>query len=173
VDQIGGQHSQAVFAADGKARHRLVRAAVAAGVALLAAWLIALALGVLGGFGSLPGLPARSSQSNSTGTQVDRAPRGQPGAVQAPHQSARRPAVLSVRTATPPPESRVPDTSRATSPAPKPTSQAPVSTSAPVATPSPSTNGRRLGTTKSTTTGKPAGSPGNGAGGSGAPGRLR
>src|SRR5215211_4585187 len=58
-----GQHANAaIFAADGSARHRIVRAAIAAGVALLAAWVIALALGVLGGFGSLPSLPNLHSQ---------------------------------------------------------------------------------------------------------------
>src|SRR6266508_3325595 len=54
-------HAGAIFAAEGSSRHRLVRAAVAGGIALLAAWVIALALGVLGGFGSLPGLPSQSS----------------------------------------------------------------------------------------------------------------
>jgi hypothetical protein len=47
MDQHPGQHANAaIFAANGPARHRLLKAASAVSLALLAAWLIALALGI-------------------------------------------------------------------------------------------------------------------------------
>jgi hypothetical protein len=173
MDQIAGEHSQAaVFAAEGKARHRLVRITGAAGVALLASWLIALALGVLGGFDSLPGLPdSQSSDSNAPSSQIQPAKRSHLSPSRAPDLRERR-AVHSMRTATPPPASHIPSPSQNQNLTPKTTSEIRVSPSAPAPTMSGSNNGRRLGTTK-TTTGKPIGSPGNGPGGSGAPGQLR
>jgi hypothetical protein len=172
MDQITGAHSQAVFAADGKARHRLVRAAAATGVALLATWLIALALGVLGGFGSPPSVPGtQSSESNPASSQIQRVERSHAGPAKAPDLRERS-AEPSVRTSTPVPASHVQTPSRTQGSAPKTTSKAPVSPSAPAPTGSASNNGRGLGTAKTTTTGKPVGSPGNGPGGSGAPGQL-
>jgi hypothetical protein len=174
MHQIAGEHSQAVFAADGRARHRLVRAAVAAGVALLAAWLIALALGVLGGFGSLPSLTgSASSEPKAANSQIKRVERPSAGPAQAPDLRARRPAEDSVQTSTPTQATGLPSPGRTQNSTPKTTSKAPVSPSAPATTGSASNSGRRLGTTNPTTTGKPVGSPGNGPGGSGAPGRLR
>jgi hypothetical protein len=173
MDQITGEQSQAaIFAADGKARHRLVRAAVAAGVALLVSWLIALALGVLGGFGSLPGLPGSQPKESKAAS-------GHIKQVQPAHASrAQRPDVVRTRpapaepTSTPAPARHVPSPSRSQGSAPKANSRAPASPSTPAPHGIASSNGRALGTTK-TTTGKPLGSPGNGSGGSGAPGQLR
>jgi hypothetical protein len=174
MDQIAGEHSQAaVFAAEGKARHRLVRIAGAAGVALLASWLIALALGVLGGFDSLPGLPdSRPTGSNDAAgiepeaSHPNRAPQVQP-------QTQPRHAASSIPTSTTSPVSDLPSRTRPQSSTPETTPRVRISPSAPAApTGSATNNGRHLGTTK-TTTGKPIGSPGNGPGGSGPPGRLR
>jgi hypothetical protein len=169
MEQIAEEHSRgAIFAAEGKARHRLVRAAVAAGVALLAAWLIALALGVLGGFGSLPGLPgSQPKESSAAGQEVQRPHTGRSPA---PNLRERRVAP-SVRTSIPAPVSHVPSPSHPQGSTPKKTSQVPTAPSPSTAAGSPS-HGRGLGTTK-TTTGKPIGSPGNGPGGIGAPGQLR
>src|SRR5215204_1270643 len=70
VPHTGQQANAAIFAANGAARHRLLKAASAASLTLLAAWLIALALGAWGGFDSLPGLPSfhstRPSEASST-----------------------------------------------------------------------------------------------------------
>jgi hypothetical protein len=176
MDQIAGERSQAaIFAAEGKARHRLVRVAGATGVALLASWLIALALGVLGGFGSLPGLPgARSSESNAPSSQIQPAQRSHVSHSHAADPREGR-AVHSARTSTPPPASHVPNPGQTQNSTPKTTLKVRISPSAPAPTESNSNNGRRLGTTKTKTTppGKPLGSPGNGPGGSGAPGQLR
>jgi hypothetical protein len=177
VNQITKEPSQTIFAADGTARHRLVRAVVAAGVALLASWLIALALGVFGGFGSLPGLPeSRSNESHTAGSQVQRA---QPASVvssEAPDLNERS-AEPSVHTSSPAPASHDPIPSqsqnRTKSTNPETTSEPPVSPSAPAPTETVSDNGRHLGATKPTTTGKPAESPGNGPGGTGPPGQQR
>jgi succinate dehydrogenase hydrophobic anchor subunit len=47
MDRHPGQHANAaIFAANGPARHRLLQAASAVSLALLAAWLIALAPGI-------------------------------------------------------------------------------------------------------------------------------
>jgi hypothetical protein len=97
MDQHTGQRANAaIFAAKGVARRRLVKAAGAGSLALFVAWLIALALAVWGGLGSLPGLPS----SHSTGPSEARS-RTQPPPASAPaqsHQSAR-----AVRTAYPSP----------------------------------------------------------------------
>jgi hypothetical protein len=165
MERPGGHHGNAaVFAADGATRHHLVRAAIAAGAGLLAAWLIALALGVLGGFGSLPGLPhPPSAGSSEASSQTKSPPKPAPA-------RAQRLAPI-VRTAAPTPTPVSGDSSRPQSHSSTPKTPAtqvvqPPSTSA-VTT---STN-HGQGTTR--TTGKPVGSPGNGAGGSGAPGQLR
>jgi cytoskeletal protein RodZ len=160
MESTGSEHARgAVFAADGSARHRLVRVVIAAGVALLAAWVIALALGVLGGFDALPGLPsANPDKSASSDTKATRGTHVR-GA------GSSRPAT---RTETP---------SGSAEPSPNTAQSSPVRVAKPqrapsaTATISPTTNGRRLGTTKPT--GKPVGSPGNADGGSGAPGQLR
>jgi hypothetical protein len=173
MDQIAGEHSQAaVFAAEGKARHRLVRITGAAGVALLASWLIALALGVLGGFDSLPGLPdSPSTGSNNAGDIQPEASRPKP-VPRAQPQPQERHVASSVPTPTTAPVSDPPSRTRSQNSIPETTSKVRVSPTTPAPTVPATTNGRRLGTTK-TTTGKPIGSPGNGPGGSGAPGRLR
>src|SRR5215216_5083618 len=105
MDQHTGQHANAaIFAANGAARHRLLKAASAASLTLLAAWLIALALGVWGGFGSLPGLPSFHStgpSEASSRTQHPPAPspaQSHPQSHPQSHQSAR-----AVRTASPSP----------------------------------------------------------------------
>jgi hypothetical protein len=105
MDQQTGQHANpAIFAANGAARHRLLKAASAVSLALLAAWLIALALGVWGGFGSLPGLPSFHSTGPSEASSRTQHPPAPPPAQSHPqshrqsHQSAR-----AVRTASPSP----------------------------------------------------------------------
>src|SRR6187397_2115109 len=71
----------AIFAAEGSARQHLWRAAIVAAVALLAAWMIALALGVLGGFGSLPGLPSsHSSHDNEASSSTTHSRKAAPEA---------------------------------------------------------------------------------------------
>src|SRR3954452_7029360 len=147
MDQIAGEQSRAaIFAADGKARHRLVRAAVAAGVALLGSWLIALALGVLGGFGSLPDLPGSQSKESTTAS-------GQVQQVQPSHRHTNRaqtPDVVRERpapakpTSTPAPVRHVPSPSQRQSSTPKTTSKAPASPSTPAAHGTAS-HGRALG----------------------------
>jgi hypothetical protein len=158
----------AIFAAHGSARQRVVRAAVVAGAALLAAWLIALALGVLGGFGSLPGLthPSRSASSHEAGVRAHHTTRPAPVKDQqeVPVQTVAPSAVH---------ETSSPTRSQSSTPAKTP--------SAPV-TQQPTTSATSISTTSThgqssthttQTTGKPVGSPGNASGGSGAPGQLR
>jgi hypothetical protein len=173
MEQAAGQHSDAaVFAAEGPVRNRIVRVVVAAGVALLAAWLIALGLGVLGGFDSLPALPGISSKGSNQASSDARTPQATPRPaarnVVAPKPASMPRAQTSPASASPAPASSAPTSGPKRSVTKvKPTPSPP--------TPSPSTgatHGRALGTTK-TTSGKPLGSPGNGPGGSGAPGQLR
>src|SRR5690242_5910699 len=64
MESSGQPVQTTIFAANGAARHRLVRVAIVAGFALLAAWAVALALGVMGGFGSLPMLPGANSHGS-------------------------------------------------------------------------------------------------------------
>lgn len=162
----GQQASAAIFAAEGPARGRLVRAAVAAGIALVAAWAIALALGVLGGFDALPGLPSSHPHSSSEASSPTRRAATPAAAVvhhqQAPVEQTSRPAPASGGSNGP---------STRTSP-PKPAASAPTITQAPSATGQTTASIHGQGSAP-VTTGKPAGSPGNGAGGSGAPGQLR
>jgi hypothetical protein len=174
MEQAAGQHSTAVFAADGPVRHRVVRATVVTGVALLVAWLIALGLGVLGGFDSLPALPGVPSQGpNEASSQTPAPPPTAPRSASRPASKAR-PADTGRASTSPTSPSPVSTGSQPTStPKKQPTSVSPspsTSTSAPSAG---ATHGRALGTTKTITTGKPLGSPGNGPGGSGAPGQFR
>jgi hypothetical protein len=171
MDEVTGEHSQPVFAAEGRARHRLVRAAVAAGLALLASWLIALALGVLGGFDGLPGLPGSQPKgANASGTRLEAT---HPDPIRARPSQPRAQTRLeadAVRTPAPAPVSRVPSPNRPQSPTPKTktVSQAPAAPSSP-APANPASNGRGQGITR-TTPGKPADTPGNGPGGAGGPG---
>jgi hypothetical protein len=161
-----GQHANAaIFAAQGATRQRLARAAVAAGIALVAAWLIALALGVLGGFDALPGLPSSHPKSSSEASSP------------APHPAA--PAVEVLRRSAPAAQRSEPaPASRGSSGSGASTSQPKPAASAPTVTRAPNTTSGTAATTHGqasapVTTGKPAGSPGNGPGGSGAPGQLR
>jgi hypothetical protein len=179
MEQTAGQHAQGtVFAAPGPWRQRLVRAATAALLALLAAWLIALALGVMGGSGSLPGLPDSNRSSNAANSQAQESLGGHSKSA-AIAQS--RDAALPAPDADLAPASR--DSERTPSepsriaaqkiPVPKP-AQSPRGT----VTPAPivqvqGTTGSGETTQSSGTTGKPVGSPGDGPGGSGAPGQLR
>jgi hypothetical protein len=174
MDQIAGEHSQAaVFAADGLTRQRLVRAAGAAGVALLAAWLIALVLGVLGGFGSLPVLPGSESSGSNAISTMARSDTVRKREAQA---SVRHPEPAG-RTSSPAPESG--GSTPAETPSSAPRITAPKVPNTPTTSGSPSTSGssalttrgKAIGTTQAS--GKPVGSPGNGPGGSGAPGQLR
>jgi hypothetical protein len=189
MDQITGDHSRAaIFAAEGKARHRLVRIALAAVVALLASWLIALAFGVLGGFDSLPGLPdSQSRGSNAADTQAQ-SPRPDPSRTAQPLTQTRK-ASPSSRKPTTVPVSDGPSQTRPPGSAPetKPNSEIPVSeirttpstpsTTTPSTPPTarPGSHGGGQGNggqgNDLVTTGKPDGSPGNGPGGSGAPGQ--
>jgi hypothetical protein len=174
MDQPAAQQtSTAIFAAAGSARQRLVRAAVAGGVALLASWLIALALGVLGGFDPLPGLPdLRSQGSTAASSQAQRPQAGDSQDRQIPSLRSKP----GLRASDPEPSGGSNETQSPSSP---PRIRAPKVGSAPKVTQAPSgsastastTRGKAIGTTKEP--GKPVGSPGNGPGGSGAPGQLR
>jgi hypothetical protein len=168
MEQSAGQAQASVFAADGGTRHRVVRAAVVAGLALLVAWLIALALGVLGGFGSLPLLPSshpKSSTEASSSAQhaVSAAPAAQPQHQAAPIQTGAPPWSGTKRSAS--------RTSARVTPAPRAKPIHPIQSNKST---SPTTiNGHAYGGTRPSGSGKPLGSPGNGTGGSGAPGQLR
>jgi hypothetical protein len=173
MEQAAGQPADtSVFATDGRVRHRLVRAAAVTGVALLAAWLIALGLGVLGGFEGLPALPGIQSKSPEPASTHARAQRTDPRPASQPAVKAR-PQITPRAAASPASPSPVRSTSPPASPKKTfPTNVAPSPSTPTSRASSPGTTGRALGTTK-TTTGKPLGSPGNGPGGSGAPGKLR
>jgi hypothetical protein len=159
MDQHRGQPAnEAIFAANGASRRRLLRTASAAFLALLAAWLIALALGVWSGFELLPGLPGSDSTSpTEAGSRIQQPPAQAPA-----HQSAR-----AARTASPSPGgsgsgngTTDPQGSSPNATAPKPV-QSPSTSSAPPTS---------QGTT--TTTEVPPDSPGNLPGGSEVPGQL-
>lgn len=165
-----GQHVQtAIFAANGAARHRLVRAAIVAGFALLAAWAIALALGVMGGFGSLPMLPSGHSHDSNTGSAAHAPTANPPVPAQAGAVQARR-AAAAVQTRRATSGSRTVPVRHAT-PVRTPAQKVSGSSNS-GATHVSTSSGKSYGTTR-TTLGKPTGTPGNAAGGSGAPGRLR
>jgi hypothetical protein len=159
-----GHHAdQAIVAGEGVARHWLLRAAVLGAAALLATWLVALALGALGGFEALPSLPDQSgggSHEASTGevakpalvTRRDDQGRGgdeeseSNAGSSAPSQPASRPAPARAPRLKPAPAPAVSVTTTAAKP------------------------GKRLGTTQ--TTGRPLDSPGNGPSGAGPPGQT-
>ncbi len=167
MDHSTGNAGAAIFAAEGSTRHRLVRVGVAAGAALLAAWLIALALGVLGGFGSLPGLPSdHATGSSEASSPVKRAgPR-------AAHASSGASQPVTAKTVTTSPVRDTSSQPQSQSPAPK--TQANQIVQQPTTSASTTSTAHGKSSTHTTqTTGKPVGSPGNGSGGSGAPGQLR
>jgi hypothetical protein len=166
MDQHTGQPAdEAIFAANGPSRRRLLRALGVAFVALLAAWLIALTLGVWGGFDSLPGLPgSHSTPPTEASSRTHQPPAPAPAES---HQSAP-----AVRIASPSPadsgsgngsgnDTTHSQGSNPNATAPKPV-QSPSTSSAP-----PSTS---HGTT--TTTGVAPDSPGNLPDGSEVPGQL-
>jgi hypothetical protein len=162
-----GHHAdQAVFAAGGLSRQWLVRAAVLGGAALLATWLVALALGAMGGFEALPSLPGQSSGESrevNSGKAAKPAPvtqRGDQrrGGAEEPVSDAGSSAPS--RTVSRPAPERTPRLK----PAPTPVVSAPTTTTAATTKP-----GKRLGTTQ--TGGPPVESPGNGPGGAGPPGQ--
>lgn len=180
MDQHTGQHANAaIFAANGSARHRLLKAASAASLTLLAAWLIALALGVWGGLESLPGLPSfhstRPSEASSR-TQHPPAPapaQSHPQSHPQSHQSAR-----AVRTASPSPagsgtaggtgSGSGSGTTHSQGSNPKATAPQPVQPPSTSSAP-PSTS---QGQDTTPTTEVPTGSPGNLPSGSEMPGQL-
>jgi hypothetical protein len=166
MDQQVGHAEAPIFAANGSARHRLVRAAIVAGFALLAAWLVALALGVLGGFGSLPLLP--SSHPNSSKEASSRQSSHASAPIRANVKAApAKPATVGSTRSTSTPSRSHSSPSRASSPR----ARSPQIVQSTKTAPSVTSSGHAYGTTRPS--GKPAGSPGNGAGGTGAPGRLR
>jgi hypothetical protein len=144
----------------------MVRVAVAAGAALLAAWLIALALGVLGGFDSLPGLPsAESGASHEASSRTHHPATAAPAPLKAQEAAP-------VKTVAPSPASDNSSSTRTQSSTPK-TSVKPVAQQPSTSASSTTATHGKSATATTQPTGKPAGSPGNGAGGSGAPGQLR
>jgi hypothetical protein len=144
----------------------MVRVAVAAGAALLAAWLIALALGVLGGFDSLPGLPSsQSGGSHEASSRTHHPATAASGALKA--QEA-----VPVKTVAPSTVSDNSSPTRSQSSTPK-TSATPVAQQPSPSGTSATTSHGQSSTHTTQTTGKPVGSPGNGSGGGGAPGQLR
>ena len=176
MDQHTGQHANAaIFAASGAARHRLLKAASAVSVALLAAWLIALALGVWGGFELLPGLPSshstRPSEASST-TQHPPAPAPAQSHPQS-HHSAR-----AVRTASPSPDGSGTasgtgsgsGTGTTHSQGSNPKATAPQPVQSPSTSSAPPSTSQDQDTT--TTTEVPSDSPGSLPSGSGVPGEL-
>jgi hypothetical protein len=178
MDQhTGGQHANAaIFAANGAARHRLLKAAGAVSLALLAAWLIALALGVWGGFGSLPGLPSFHSTGPSEASSRTQHPPAPPPPQSHPqsHQPAR-----AVGTASPSPAgSGTSGTGSGTdsgsgttdSQGSNPKATAPQPVESPSTSSAPPSTSQGQGTT--TTTEVPTDSPGNLPSGSEMPGQL-
>jgi len=105
MDQHTGQHANAaIFAANGAARHRLLKAASAASLTLLAAWLIALALGVWGGFESLPGLPSfHSTRPSEASSRTQHPPAPAPAQSHPQSHPQSRQSARAVRTASPSP----------------------------------------------------------------------
>jgi hypothetical protein len=190
MDRTLGQHaSAAVFAANGPARHRILRVATGAGIALLAAWSMALGLGVFGGLDALPGLPSVHPKESHPANSQALAPAPTPALAPAPtpafapaptpaprshSRPAGQPAAKTQQTS----PQRLPSgahgtpTQRSSAPKPLAVKIAPSPGTSGSAQPTSPARGRALGTTK-TTNGKPLGSPGNGPGGSGAPGQLR
>jgi hypothetical protein len=186
MDQHTGQHANAaIFAANGAARHRLLKAASAASLTLLAAWLIALALGVWGGFESLPGLPSFHSTRPSEASPRTQHPPAPPPAQShlqshpQSHPQSHQPA-RAVRTASPSPagsgtasgtgsgSGSGSGTTDSQGSNPKPTAPQPVQSPSTSSAP-PSTS---QGQDTTSTTEAPTGSPGNLPSGSEMPGQL-
>jgi hypothetical protein len=168
MDQHTGQDANGgIFAANGAARHRLVKAASAASLALLAAWLIALALGVWGGFQLLPGLPSSHSTRPSEASPRTQHPRGLAPAQSHPqsHQSAR-----AVRIASPSPAGSGTGSGTTHSQGSDPKATAPQPVQAPTTSSAPPSTSQGQVTTP--TTEVPTGSPGNLPSGSEVPGQL-
>jgi hypothetical protein len=133
---------------------------VIGGAALLAAWLVALALGALGGFVALPSLPGQSGGGSHEAST---------GEVAKPSPVTRRD--NEDRSVEEGPVSDAGSSAPTSHPAPE---RAPRSkpTPAPAVSVTTATKpGKRLGITQ--TSGKPLGSPGNGPGGAGPPGQTR
>jgi hypothetical protein len=125
---------------------------------------IALALGVLGGFEPLPVLPSNSGESTKASSKVRPAGSG----------SKPRP---QAQTRTVAPERSFSDTPSHSTASPNPLSGLPRHQTLPKISPQVSgtttggsTSGQGVGLSQPS--GKPLGSPGNGPGGSGAPGQL-
>jgi hypothetical protein len=178
MDQRTGQDANAaIFAANGAARHRLLKAAGAVSLALLAAWLIALALGVWGGFELLPGLPSSHSTGPPEASSRTQHPLGPAPAQSHPqsHHSAR-----TVRIASPSPagSGTASGTGSGTgsgsgttdSQGSNPKTTAPQPVQSPSTSTAPTSTSQDQGTT--TTTEVPTDSPGNLPSGSGVPGEL-
>jgi hypothetical protein len=182
MDQHTGQHANpAIFAANGTARHRLLKAASAASLTLLAAWLVALALGVWGGFESLPGLPSfhptRPSEA-SPRTQHPPAPPPAQSHLQS-HPQSHQPA-RAVRTASPSPagsgtasgtgagSGSGSGTTHSQGSNPKPTAPQPVQSPSTSSAPPSTSHGQDT----TSTTEVPTGSPGNLPSSSDSPGDL-
>jgi hypothetical protein len=174
MDQHTGQDANAaVFAASGAARHRLLKAAGAVSLALLAAWLIALALGVWGGFELLPGLPSsHSTRPSETSSRTQHFPAPAPAQSHPQsHQSAR-----AVRIASPSPAGS--GTASGTgsgsgttdSQGSNPKATAPQPVQSPSTSSAPTSTSQDQGTT--TTTEVPTDSPGSLPSGSEVPGQL-
>jgi hypothetical protein len=127
--------------------------------------MIALALGVLGGFGSLPSLPGSHSKAPSEAS------------VGTPHRRSAAPVqVLHVVTQAPttsPSQPQAPASGQTHPQATSPKTIATQTVQAPTSTVTTPTGHGQSTIPGPTTTGKPTGSPGNGTGGSGAPGQLR
>jgi hypothetical protein len=145
-----------------------VRVAGLGAAALLATWLVALALGALGGFEALPSLPGESrgeSEQASAGevptpAPVTRRDNRDRGVDEEPASGAGSNA--PIRPVSRPEPQRAPRSR----PAPAPTVGATTGTTATTTT----KPGKRLGTTQ--TTGKPLDSPGNGPPETGPPGQT-
>ncbi len=149
-----------VFAAEGAARHWIVRAAVVLGAALLAVWVTAIALGVFGGFDSLPTLPKpRTESSGSTSSAAE-----SPGTtVSSESEAAPGPTEDSTSASTP---------SVASSSLRRPTAGAPDRATRSDGTTTGDWSGLGFGPGRAS--GEPAESPGDdSSGGIGAPGNLR
>jgi hypothetical protein len=176
MDQHTGQHANAaIFAANGAARHRLLKAAGAVSLALLAAWLIALALGVWGGFELLPGLPgSHSTRSPEASPRIQHPPAPAPAQSHPQsHQSAR-----TVRIASPSPAGSGTASGTGTgtgsgttnSQGSNPKATAPQPVQSPSISSAPTSTSQDPGTT--TTTEVPTDSPGSLPSGSEMPGEL-
>lgn len=172
MDEHTGQHANAaIFAANGPSRRRLLKAAGAASFGLLAAWLIALALGVWGGFESLPGLPNSDSTRPSEATSRTQDPRAPapPQSHPQSHQSAR-----AVRTASPSPAGSGSGSSGGGGSGTTHSQDTNPKATAPQPVQSPSTSSTPPSTSHDTTTTTevPTDSPGNLPSGSEVPGQL-